>query len=108
MPEGVIVIGPQADPKLSPSPLSNPEPTADRASNGAATNPTWEPAREIFDPGTQNGTISNQIIPLPDGSLVDGFYLFKTNQNNQGTRGNSVAVGTFDSRLGDQRGYRAG
>jgi hypothetical protein len=63
-----------------------------RTTNGAAANPTWEPAREIFDPGTQNGTISNQIIPLPDGSLVDGFYLFKTNQNNQGTRGNSVAV----------------
>ena len=40
----------------------------------------------------QNETISNQIIALPDGSLVDGFYLFKSNQNNQGDRGNSVAV----------------
>jgi hypothetical protein len=63
-----------------------------RTTNGASQSPTWEPAREIFDPGTQNGTISNQIIPLPDGTLVDGFYLFKTQQNNQGTRGNSVAV----------------
>ena len=35
--EGVVVIGPQADARLSPPPLSNPEPTADRAKGGAAT-----------------------------------------------------------------------
>jgi hypothetical protein len=62
-----------------------------RTTNGAAANPTWQ-SREIFDPGTQNGTISNQIVVTPTGDLVDGFYLFKTHQNNQGTRGNSIAV----------------
>ena len=59
-----------------------------RTTNGAAANPTWQ-SREIFDPGTQNGTISNQIVVTPDGTLVDGFYLFKTHQQ-QG--GNFVAV----------------
>jgi hypothetical protein len=47
-----------------------------RTTNGAAASPSWEPAREIFDPGTKNGTISNQIVVLPNGTLVDGFYLF--------------------------------
>jgi hypothetical protein len=60
-----------------------------RTTNGAAASPTWEPAREIFDPGTQNGTISNQIVVTPGGTLIDGFYLFKTHQQ-QG--GNFVAV----------------
>jgi hypothetical protein len=31
-----------------------------RTTNGAAAAPTWQ-AREIFDPGTKNGTISNQV-----------------------------------------------
>jgi hypothetical protein len=47
-----------------------------RTTNGAAASPSWEPAREIFDPGTKNGTISNQIVVTPSGTLVDGFYLF--------------------------------
>jgi hypothetical protein len=59
-----------------------------RTTNGASDSPTWQ-SREIFDPGTQNGTISNQIVVTPDGALVDGFYLFKTHQQ-QG--GNFVAV----------------
>jgi hypothetical protein len=60
-----------------------------RTTNGAAANPTWEDAREIFDPGTQNGTISNQIVVAPNGTLIDGFYLFKTHQQKGG---NFVAV----------------
>src|SRR5438270_873036 len=48
-----------------------------RTTNGAAPTPSWS-AREIFDPGTKNGTISNQIVVLPNGTLIDGFYLFKT------------------------------
>jgi hypothetical protein len=60
-----------------------------RTTNGAAASPSWEPARPIFDPGTQNGTISNQIVVLPDGTLVDGFYLFKVHQQQGGT---SIAV----------------
>jgi hypothetical protein len=55
-----------------------------RTTNGAADNPTWEEAREIFDPASQNGTISNQIIVTPDGTLVDGFYLFKVRQQKGG------------------------
>jgi hypothetical protein len=55
-----------------------------RTTNGAAASPSWEPARQIFDPGTQNGTISNQIVVLPNGTLVDGFYLFKTHQHRGG------------------------
>ena len=49
-----------------------------RTTNGAAANPTWEPAREIYDPGTQNQTISNQIVVLPNGTLVDGFQHIET------------------------------
>jgi hypothetical protein len=56
-----------------------------RTTSGAAASPSWEPAREIFDPGTQNGTISNQIVVTPGGTLVDGFYLFKVHQQKGGT-----------------------
>ena len=44
-----------------------------RTTDGAAPIPTWETARPIYDPGTRDQTISNQIIVLPDGTLVDGF-----------------------------------
>jgi hypothetical protein len=59
-----------------------------RTTNGAADNPTFQ-TREIFDPGNKNGTISNQIVVTPDGTLIDGFYLFKTRLSQ---RGNFVAV----------------
>jgi BNR repeat-like domain len=59
-----------------------------RTTDGASDSPTWQ-SREIFDPGTQNGTISNQIVVLPNGDLVDGFYLFSTHQQKGG---NFVAV----------------
>jgi hypothetical protein len=38
---------------------------------------TWEPARQIFDPGQQSQTIANQIAVLPDGDLVNLFNLIK-------------------------------
>jgi hypothetical protein len=63
-----------------------------RTTTGAAATPVWEPARPIFDPGTQAQTISNQIVVHPDGTLVDGFMMFRDRQNRQGTRGASVAV----------------
>jgi hypothetical protein len=53
---------------------------------------TWEPPRPIYDPGERNQTISNQIVVTPDGTLVDGFQLLKMSQNNQGTRGDHIAV----------------
>lgn len=34
---------------------------------------TWEPAREIFDPGVNNQTIGNQIVVLRDGTVVNFF-----------------------------------
>jgi hypothetical protein len=36
---------------------------------------TWEPARQIFDPGQNSQTIANQIAVLPDGDLVNLFTL---------------------------------
>ncbi len=32
---------------------------------------TWEPARNIYDPGPNSQTIGNQIVVLPDGTLID-------------------------------------
>jgi len=63
-----------------------------RTTEGAAADPDWEAARPIYDPGEQNQTISNQIVVHPDGTLVDGFLLIKTHQNNRRSRGFSAAV----------------
>ena len=37
---------------------------------------TWEPARIIYDPGTARSTLNNQIVVLPEGTLVDFFTEF--------------------------------
>jgi hypothetical protein len=63
-----------------------------RTTSGAAAIPVWEPARPIFDPGTQAQTISNQIVVPPSGTLVDGFMMFRDRRNSHGTRGAHVAV----------------
>ncbi len=34
---------------------------------------SWEAARAIYDPGLDNQTIGNEIVSLPDGSIVDFF-----------------------------------
>ncbi len=52
---------------------------------------SWEAARIIFDPGEINQTIGNQILVLPDGTLVDGFDLILNVQNVSG-RGFNVAL----------------
>jgi hypothetical protein len=52
---------------------------------------TWEPARPIYDPGQNDQTIGNQIVVLPDGTLVDIFNEIR-NDNRQGRRGSNVAV----------------
>jgi hypothetical protein len=41
-----------------------------RSTDGGAS---WEPARQIFDPGTNAQTIGNAIVALPDGTVVNGF-----------------------------------
>ena len=53
---------------------------------------SWEPARPIFDPKAQNQTIANQIVVLPNGTVVDGFALLNGHKNAHGTRGGSVAI----------------
>src|SRR5258708_12192764 len=39
-----------------------------RTTDGGAT---WETARNIYDPGPNSQTIGNQIVVLPDGTLID-------------------------------------
>ena len=34
---------------------------------------TWQPARNIFDPGAGNQTLGNQILSLPGGAIVNLF-----------------------------------
>jgi hypothetical protein len=63
-----------------------------RTTEGASADPGWETARPIYDPGTQNQTISNQIVVLPDGALVDGFLQIQTHKNAGDLRGSSVQV----------------
>ena len=63
---------------------------------------SWEPAREIFDPGEQNGTLGHQIVVLPPdrlgGELVDVFEVKYVHSNAHGLRG--IHVGAI--RSGDQ------
>jgi len=53
-----------------------------RTADGGAS---WEAAKVIFDPGVNDQTIGNQIVVMPDGTLVNGYTLIK-----DGTR--SIAV----------------
>ncbi len=57
-PENVIGFGFQGPAMLS------------RTTNAGAT---WEAARVIFNPGANNQTIGNQVVVLPNGTLVDFF-----------------------------------
>jgi hypothetical protein len=52
---------------------------------------TWEPARPIWDPGHLDQTIGNQIVVLPDGTLVDIFTEFN-NENAKKRRGGFIRV----------------
>lgn len=45
-----------------------------RTTDGGAT---WEAARVIYDPGANAQTIGNQIIVLPDGTVLDVFALIQ-------------------------------
>jgi hypothetical protein len=45
-----------------------------RTTNGGAS---WEPARAIYDPGGNAQTIGNQIVVLPDGTLINVFTLIR-------------------------------
>jgi hypothetical protein len=52
---------------------------------------TWEPARKIYDPGQNDQTIGNQIVVLPDSTLVDVFNEIR-NDNRKGHVGSNVAL----------------
>jgi hypothetical protein len=69
-----------------------------RSTNNGAS---WETARKIFAPTAgRTQTIGNQIVVLPDGTLVDGFTYIR-GSNGQGiSRGDNVAV-IFSSDQGD-------
>jgi len=53
---------------------------------------SWEPARIIYDPGEINQTIANQIVVLPDGTLVDVMDLIFNFKNAHQARGFNIAV----------------
>ena len=52
---------------------------------------TWEPARQIYDPGQRDQTIGNQIVVQPNGTLVNIFTEFN-NENAKKQRGAFVRV----------------
>jgi hypothetical protein len=58
---------------------------------------SWEDARQIYDPGQNDQTISSQIVVRPNGKLVNLFAEFR-NQNAKKLRGWNVRV----LRSGDQ------
>jgi len=45
---------------------------------------TWEPARNIYDPGGNNQTIGHQVLVLPNGTLVDLFNEILNFRNDDG------------------------
>ncbi len=47
-----------------------------RTTDGGAS---WEPARAIFDPGANRQTLNNQIVVLPNGTLINFLTLFNPN-----------------------------
>lgn len=54
---------------------------------------SWEPARPIFAPkASRTQTIGNQIVVLPDGTVIDGFNYIVSSKNAKGIRGDNVAV----------------
>jgi hypothetical protein len=91
------LVGPGENPNPHPfenSPAGRGPTWFSRTTNGGAS---WETAREIFDPGTINQTIGNQIVALPDnarfnGELVDLFDLIQGRTNRPPGRGFSIAL----------------
>jgi hypothetical protein len=52
-----------------------------RTTDGGAT---WQRVRTIYDPGSNNQTIGNQIVVLPDGTLVNLFNEILNFRNDDG------------------------
>ena len=68
-----------------------------RTTNGGQS---WEPARSIYDPGANNQTIANQIVVLPNGTVIDFFTEILGNRNNdhngRGFNYNLALIRSFD------------
>ncbi len=45
---------------------------------------TWQPGHIIFDPGQNSQTIGNQIVVLPNGTLIDGMDLIFSTSSKSG------------------------
>jgi hypothetical protein len=52
-----------------------------RTTNGGAS---WEPAREIYNPGGNNQTIGNQVVVQPNGTVFDFFNEILNFRNDDG------------------------
>lgn len=52
-----------------------------RTTDGGAS---WEPARKIYDPGATSQTIGNQVVVLPDGTLLNFFNELVGFKNSEG------------------------
>jgi hypothetical protein len=63
-------------------------------SDGGAT---WQQGHVIFDPGQNNQTIGNQIVVLPDGTLVDGIDLIDSTASKSGRIPTSFSVALIRS-----------
>ena len=62
---------------------------------------SWETARKIFAPqASRTQTIGNQIVVLPDGTLVDGFNYITGSNGGSTSMGDNAAV-IFSSDQGD-------
>jgi hypothetical protein len=53
---------------------------------------TWEPARNIYDPGEFSGTIGSQILVANNGDLLNFFVEFLINKNAHKSRGEWLSV----------------
>jgi len=56
---------------------------------------TWQTARSIYDPGTSGQTLGNEIVVLPDGTLVNLFTRIDT-PTNGGTSAEAMIVRSID------------
>jgi hypothetical protein len=55
---------------------------------------TWEAARPIFDGGAAQQTLGNEIVVLPNGTLIDLFTLITTASNNTQTAAAEIVRST--------------
>ena len=58
---------------------------------------TWSAGRVIFDPGSKDQTIGNEIVVEPDGTLIDGFNLILTGGGKSGNASQTFSVALIRS-----------